>query len=134
MEFRRVLFRSLQASLGTLASGAGATVTFTGTPTSGRPLVIVATAASASNDPVPTNNIASVTVLGWNPLAKVAIAENFPDLEIDALQSYLLEINLQSQVFNHQYGLTTNEFQGFGLIIYDDLSWGANGIDRKRVV
>jgi uncharacterized repeat protein (TIGR01451 family) len=123
----------LRASLGSLASGAGATVTFTGTPTLGRPLVIVATAASASNDPVPTNNIASVTVLGWNPSAAVAIAENFPDPEIDALQSYLLEMNLQSQVFNHQNGLTTNEFQGFSLIIYDDLSYAANGINDNDV-
>jgi uncharacterized repeat protein (TIGR01451 family) len=53
---------TLQASLGTLASGAGATVTFTGTPTSSRLLVIVATAASASNDPVPTNNHLTVWI------------------------------------------------------------------------
>lgn len=126
---------TIQASLGTLANGAGATLTFTGTPAAGRPLVIVATAASASNDPVPTNNIASVTVLGWNPSATVAIAENFPETagEINALQSYLLEINLQSQVFDHQLGLTSNEFQGFGLIIYDDLSYAYEGINDNDV-
>jgi uncharacterized repeat protein (TIGR01451 family) len=106
----------LQASIGTLANGAGATVTFTATPTIGRPLVIVATAASANNDPVPTNNIASVAVLGWNPLANVAIVQNFPDKEIDALQSYLLEMNLQSQVFNNLAAMpTTINFTGIDM-------------------
>ncbi len=124
---------TFSAFIGTLTNGAGATVTIVATPTLGRPLVLVATATSVGNDPNPTNNIASISVLGWNPLATVAIAENFPDPEIDALQSYLAEMNLQSQAFNHQYGLTFEAMQSYGLIIWDDLSYAGNGINGNDV-
>jgi uncharacterized repeat protein (TIGR01451 family) len=120
---------TISASLGTLASGTSATVTFTGTPTMGRPLVIVATGTSGNNDPDPTNNIASITVVGWNPLATVAIDENFPALEIDALEGYLAEMNLPAQIFDHSAtkpGFA--QLQGYALIIWDDLSYAYNGI------
>lgn len=50
----------------------------------------------------------------------VAIVRPQPDPEIDALQSYLLQMGLGSRVFD-QAGLTNGMLNGFVLVVWDDL-------------
>jgi uncharacterized repeat protein (TIGR01451 family) len=61
-------------ALGTLASGATATVTLTLNPTAAGPLTVTGNVAANETDPVPANNTASVTV-PINPSSDLAITE-----------------------------------------------------------
>jgi uncharacterized repeat protein (TIGR01451 family) len=62
----------------------------------------------------------------------VAIVRAGPDPEIDALQSYLLEMGLGSQVFD-QAGLSLNLLGGFQLVIWDDVGVLSNGLTPNTV-
>ena len=78
---------------------------------------------------------AVVQVVVTNPVAQyspIAIVRAGPDPEIDALQSYLLDMGLGSQVFD-QAGLSLNVLGGFELVIWDDVGVLTNGLTPNTV-
>lgn len=75
---------------------------------------------------------ADIPVLVSAQCAPVAIIRPQADPEIDALQSYLLQMGLGSQVFD-QAGLTANLLNGFELVIWDDLGQQTTGVTPSTV-
>ena len=62
----------------------------------------------------------------------VAIVRGAVDPEIDALQSYLLDMGLGSQVFD-QTGISSNILGRFKLVIWDDVGATNNGLEPHTV-
>ncbi len=62
----------------------------------------------------------------------VAIVRNFPDPEINTLQTYLTEMGLSSQVFD-QAEITAGALASYDVVIWDDLGFQANGITDANV-
>lgn len=117
----------VHAALNGIANGANATVNVVVHPAAGKPLTVLASVSSADRDPVPANDRASITVLGTDPAASVAIIRNLDDPEIPKLQEYLTQMGLASQVFDDE-DLTAAQLAAFRLVIWDDLSYAAFGI------
>jgi len=64
--------------------------------------------------------------------ADIAIVRPKADPEIDALQTYLYQMGLGSQVFN-QPGLSVSQLQGFKVVVWDDLGLLTNGLAANTV-
>ena len=64
---------------------------------------------------------------------QIAIVENFPDPEIDSLQSYLGSMGLTSLVIGNEV-LEYDSVAGCDLLIWDDLSYQSNGITDSNVI
>jgi uncharacterized repeat protein (TIGR01451 family) len=74
----------------------------------------------------------SVNITVAPQCAPVAIVRAAPGPEIVALQAYLSQMGLGSQVFD-QAGLSANLLGGFELVIWDDAGVGTNGLAATTV-
>jgi len=77
-------------------------------------------------------NSARVSVTIAAQCADVGIIGAQADPEINAMQTYLFEMGLGSQVFD-QAGLVLSQLQGFKLVIWNDLGLLTNGLSANTV-
>ncbi len=63
---------------------------------------------------------------------RVAIVQNFADVEVSSLQAWLTDLDLSVKVFN-QEGLTLAALQKYDLVIWDDLGSVSGGLTTNDV-